>query len=238
MSKTYKISYKTFLNERLNKVSFHGRRTYPLYVQVTFDRKSMFFKSSYFELFVKPQYTLFLQGLKVGPSLQQVIEKEHELVDFVIAKTEDDFSLDLFKEKYLYYGQDLCELMEPGFGDYLFTFFNDKGMPALATAIKEGGKVRMLYDIIRDLRIGLNKKLYDELVENSFYYAPPYFPLFTYMLESKRWPLLSLVVMEWENPAIRTQFENYMAKHYPTHDLGEVIKQVDRRVESLTNKQR
>lgn len=228
MSKSYKISYKTYLNDRLNQVSFHGKSTYPLYVQVTFERKSMIFKSYYFELFAKTRYVLFSPEGKRGPTLPQVIKKESELIEYVIEKTQDNFSLDLFRKEYLYYAQDLCDLTEPGFSDYLFTFFHDKGMPALATSLREGGKLRLLFDIVQDLRLALNKPLYNEMVENSFFYAPPYLPLFGYIMESKKWPLFCLTVMEWEKPVIKKDFENHLTKYYPLHSVREIIKLVDK----------
>lgn len=227
-SKTYKVSYKTFLNDRLKKVHFHGKQTYPLYVHVTYDRKTIFFKSYYFELFSKSRYVLFSSGKAQGPSIEQIIEKEKELIDFVIDKTLSDFSLHRFKEEYLFYGQDLCDLTEPGFGDYLFTFFQDKGMPALATTIKEGSKLRILYDVVRDMKTALAKPLYNELVENSFYYAPPYLALFGFMLQLKKWPMLSLTVMEWQSESTVKEFSEYIIKYYPLQNLNEVIDQINK----------
>lgn len=70
MSRTYKVTYKTYFNERLKEVSFHGKLTHPLYIQVTFDRKTTFYKSYYFELFSKPKYLLLAAGKKGGATLE------------------------------------------------------------------------------------------------------------------------------------------------------------------------
>lgn len=227
MTKTYKVSYKTYLNTRLKQVPFHGKLTHPLYVQLTYDRKTIFFKSYYFELFSKPRYARFAAGKRGGPTITQVIEKENELIDFVIDKTLPDFSLDGFKEAYWYYGRDLCDLTEPGFSDYLFTFFQDKGMPALATALKEGGKFRNWSDVVRDLKKALNRPLYDELIENSFYYAPPYLPLFGFMMQSKKWPMLCLTVMEWEIDETIAKFASFVVKNFSSKDSVDVVEQVN-----------
>ncbi len=138
------------------------------------------------------------------------------------------FSLDRFKKAYEYYGRDLCDLTEPGVSDYLFTFFQDKGMPALATTIKEGGKFRILSDVVRDLKRALNQPLYDELIENSFYYAPPYLPLFGFMMQSRKWPILSFSVMEWTHDQTKEKFVDYVRKNYTDYDSGEAVKQVDK----------
>lgn len=228
MSKTYKVSYKTFLNDRLKKVHFHGEITHPLYIHVTYNRKTIFFKSYYFELFSKHRYILFSSGKKRGPTIEQIIEKEKELIDFVIDTTLLDFSLDRFKEEYLFFGRDLCDLTEPGFSDYLFTFFHDKGMPALATTIKEGGKFRILYDVVRDMKIALSKSLYNELIENSFYYAPPYLLLFGFMIQTKKWPMLSLSIMEWEDVKVRNDFSEYILKNFPSQNVKEIEEPVNK----------
>ena len=116
----------------------------------------------------------------------------------------------------------------PGFSDYLFTFFQDKGMPALATTIKEGSKFRILFDVVRDMKRALNRPLYDELMENSFHYAPPYLPLFGFMMQSQKWPMLSLSAMEWEGEETRANFIEYMQKYYPDRNVGEVLKLMDK----------
>ncbi len=100
-------------------------------------------------------------------------------------------------------------------------------MPALATILKEGGKFRILSDVVRDLKKVLNKPLYDELIENSFYYAPPYLPLFRFMMESKKWPMLSLTSMEWDTEKTKAKFTDFALKNYPDHDPSELMKQVD-----------
>lgn len=73
MSKTYKVSYKTYFNDRLKQEFFHGELTYPLYAQVTFDKKSIFFKSYYFELFLNPRYVIYMDGKMHGPSIESII---------------------------------------------------------------------------------------------------------------------------------------------------------------------
>jgi hypothetical protein len=228
MTKTYKVSYKTYFNDRLKQVSFHGKITYPLYVQVTFDRKTIFFKSYYFELFSKARYFLTAAGLSGGPTIEDIIKKEKEVIDFIIDKNQQDFSLDLFKKEYAYYSKDLCDITEEGFIDYMYIFFQDKGMPDLAVTVRQGSRFRIVYDVVRDMKRAFNKPLYDELVENSFYMAPPYFPLYGFMQQTKKWPMLSLTVMEWEDIKTKARFAEYMQKYYPDKDALEVMNEIDK----------
>jgi hypothetical protein len=232
MKKTYKVTYKTYFNDRLKKIFFHGVHTYPLYIQITFDRKTIVFKSNYFELFSKPRYAVFQAEKIHGPTIKDIIEKENGLIEFVIDKTIPNFSLELFKSEYHFYSKDLCDEMEEGFIDYLFTFFNDKGMPALATAIKEGSKFRMAYDVVNDLKIALKPALYNVLVENSFYYAPPYLPVYGFMKEIKKWPMLGLTVKEWEEESIKDQFIKYTDSYFKNQDAT-LVKHIEMFISSL-----
>jgi len=228
MEKTYRISYKTYQNDRLKKVNFHGKMVHPLYIQVTFDRKTTFYKSNFFDLFSKPKYAIRVAGETVGPKLQVVIEKENDLIDFIIDKHKDDFSLDLFKQKYNYYSQDLLDLMEPGFQDYLYTFFHDEGMPALADALKGGAPERPLYDVVEDMRMALKPDLYKRLVENSFYYAPPYLVFYGF---AKRWRSktpVSLTVKDWQDKDFQEDFVTYTNRSYPGMDLSRILEGIEK----------
>ena len=228
MEKTYRVTYKTYFNDRLKKAFFHGEMTYPLYIQVTFDRKTVVFKSYYFELFSKPRYVIFMDGKIHGPQIKAIIEKENELLEFVIDKNLPDFSLEKFKLDYNFYCKDLCDEMEPGFIDYLFVFFSDEGMPDLATTIQQGSKFRIAYDLLMDFKKALNKQLYDKLVENSFYYAPPYLQSYGFMQQTKKWPMLSLTVMEWQENKIKTMFAHYVNENYKNQNALDLIDQVNK----------
>ena len=233
MDKLYKITYKTYFNDRLKKVFFHGQLTYPLYVQVTFDRKTITFKSYYFELFSKPRYAIFNNGKIHGPKIKEIIEKENELIEFVVDKNLPDFSLTKFKQDYDFFCKDLCDEMEQGFVDYLFVFFSDKGMPALATTIQQGSKYRIAYELSRDMKKAVNKPLYDEMMENSFYYAPPYLPIYGFMQQTKKWPMLLLTVMEWQNGNTKRNFTEYLNKYYPGIDILQIQAEIEKWLKHL-----
>jgi hypothetical protein len=225
--KLNKITYKTYFNDRLKAVDFHGKLTHPLYVQVTYERRTIFFKSYYFELFSKPRFFLDVPGAgAAGPDLELVIRKEHEVIDFVIEKHKEDFSLEVFKDAYNYYSKDVCDLAEGGFRDYLFTFFWDEGSPHLGDLVKHGGKHVVMYNLVRDFKRTLRKELYDKLVENSFAYAPPYLPLHGFMLDRKRWPELMLTMMEFRSLENSVAFREYMEITYPGVNVLELAKEV------------
>jgi len=228
--KNLKISYKTYFNDRLKQVNFHGMLTHPLYVQVTFERKTHFFKSYYFELFSKERYFLKVPGTSIaeGPGLLQIIGMETEVIRFIIEKYKNDFSLEAFKKAYAYYSKDLCDELENDFSDYLHTFFYDEGLPVLAETIKTGSKSVVAYDFVQDLKSALQKTIYDKLIANSFYYAPPYLPVYGFMKATNRWPMLCLTMMEWEQPDTQKAFRSYVSNHYPEMDADAIIGQIKR----------
>jgi hypothetical protein len=223
-----KISYKTYLNDRLKQVDFHGQLTHPLYVQVTFERKTIFFKSYYFELFSKARYGLELpDGSVKGPDMEQIIEKENEVVHFVIDKMKDGFSLDAFKKNYAYFSKDLCDTTESDFVTFLYLFFDDKKMPHMAELIKRGTLQLVTHDLIMNFKKVLRETLYDELIEQAFEKAPPYIQLYSFMMHTKKWPMLCLTAMEWDNMETIRSFKEYMEVHYPKLKSTTLIGQVN-----------
>ena len=223
MEKEYRVTYKTYYNDRLKQTNFHGKLMHPLYVQVTFDRKSIFFKSFFFDLFSKPKYAARIAGEVFGPDVKDIIKKEESLIEFIIDKNLDNFSLDLFKTEYAYYGRDLLDMMEPGFLEYLYTFLHDECLPYLAETVNLGSLTCKLYDLVLDFKRCLSPKLYQKLWENSFYYSPPYLVLCAFNEKPQQTLLKVFTVMDWESPGIKEKFIDFMNKNYPTHDVIKIL---------------
>ncbi|QJD98248.1 hypothetical protein HH214_21390 [Mucilaginibacter robiniae] len=223
-----KVSFKTYLNDRLKEVNFHGQPTYPLYVQVTYERKTIFFKSYYFELFTKPRFAVMLpDGSTKGPDVALATKKEEDVIRFVIGKLEDDFSLEAFRKLYAYFSRDICEAMEVEFIDYLYVFFEDKKLPNMAELIKWGTKHVITYDLMTELQNTLDKALYQELIDGAFEDAPPYVQMYSFMLHIKNWPELCLTAMEWYNLETVQVFKVYVEEHFSDLPSNILIKQVD-----------
>jgi hypothetical protein len=204
---------------------------YPLYVQVIFDRIPITFKSYYFDLFSQPKYAIRVAGEVFTPDIKEVIQKEEALIEFIIEKNRDNFSLDLFKKEYAFYCRDLLDLMEGDFIYYLFTFLHDEGLPSLADAIKKGAADCKAYDIVQDMKRVFNDKTYKKLIENSFYYTSPYLPLYAFTEKPRRTPLVCFTVMEWEQPGTKDEFTAFFKKHYPTQRVEDAIEEIQKRVD-------
>jgi len=106
----YQVTYKVYHNERLKKVSFHGKPMYPLYLRLTFDRRTTEYRSNLFDLFMKPKYGIRVSGEIYPPHIERIIEREEKLIEFVIDRHPDDFSLEVFKKEYDYYSRALFDV--------------------------------------------------------------------------------------------------------------------------------
>jgi hypothetical protein len=223
--KEYKITYKTYDNERLKKSLFHNKLMYPLYIQVVFDRIPITFKSYYFDLFSKAKYGINAAGKLIIPDIKEIIKKETTLIEFIIEINLHSFSLDTFKKEYTFYSRDLLDTMEDSFLDYLFVFLHDEGLPSLANTIQIGVPGIVPYDIIQDMQRALNLALYKKLIENSFYFAPPYLPLYEFAEEIKKANSLCITVMEWEQQ-MKGDFTAFFKKQYPDRNVEETLKKI------------
>lgn len=230
--KEYTVNYKTYYNDRLKKSLFHNKLMHPLYVQVIFDRVPMTFKSYYYDLFSKPKYSINVAGQIFAPKVEEIVIKEEVLIEFIIDKNIKSFSLEVFKNEYDFYCRDLLDIMELPFLHYLYTFFQDEGLPYISETIQFGAQNTKVYELIQDMKRALNPVLYKKLFENSFYYAPPYLPLYAFTLKPQRTPLVSLTIMEWEQPETKGKFIDFFKLHYPENDVDEALKEIQKWVSS------
>jgi hypothetical protein len=232
--KTYQVTYKVYHNKRIKKISFHGKPVYPLYIRLTFDRRTTEYKSNLFDLFMKPKYGIRVSGEIYPPPLEEIIQREEKLIEFIIDKHPNDFSLELFKRKYDYYTRDLLDEMEASFLNYLWTFFQDEGMPYLADALGNGQLEVAIFDVIRDLRIGLKSDLYRRLIDHSMSYALPYYPLHQFAEQWVGQSLTALTMMDWEDTATKKGFSDFVKIYYPNQDVAGLYSQIDKWLKSDT----
>lgn len=225
--KTYQVTYKVYHNERLKKVPFHGKMVYPLYLRLTFDRRTTEYRSNLFDLFMKPKYGIRVSGQTFPPHIDKIIEQEEKLIEFVIDRHQEDFSLELFKGEYDYFGRDLLDEMEPKFLQYLKNFFDDEGMPHLGGSLANVEQEVALYDVILDLKRALKPELYQRLIEHSFLFAPPYYPLNYFIEIPLRPPLRLFTVMDWTNPATQERFGEFVRKTFPAQNSADIMREME-----------
>ena len=122
----YDVSYKTYYNDRLKPVLFRGKESHPLYLRVTYDRETTSFRSYYFDLFRQEKYDL------QGPTLAQIDELEGRVIDYIIARNTNRFSLDLVLYEYRLYSADLLDNFERSFLLWLAGCLRAERLPHLA----------------------------------------------------------------------------------------------------------
>lgn len=220
MEKESTISYKVYSNERLKPVSFHGIETYPLYIQVIYDRKPIYFKSYFFDLLSKEIYSLDYVTGKKPPSQKEIIAKEEAVLAFLIRQQNKSFSLDSFRNNYYYYSKDLLSQVDAGFKDYLITFFEDQGLQGLRSLIQAGRETIMSAGLIDGFKSALKPQLFKILLENAPYYGPPYLPLQDFIQQKSKDIFPTFSVYQWKE--YQSEFEFFLKKEYTDYSFKEV----------------
>ena len=102
-----------------------------------------------------------------------------------------------------------------------------KVMSWLAISLREGSKYISPFNIVYDMKIALNKKMYDKLIENSFYYAPPYYPLYGFAKKLHTNSPVTLTIYEWFQAGMKERFLDYLNNNYPDQNVIDLLKNVE-----------
>jgi hypothetical protein len=167
----YDVTYKTYYNDRIKPVPFRGKESHPLYVQVTFDRRTIFFKSYYFELFRQKKYD------SQPPTPAQIEKFEGRVIDYIIARNTDRFSLDLLQYEYKLYSADVLDTFEKPFLEWLAGFLRAERLPGLAAMIAQGTEEFLAIQLCDDLKAGLQPDLVSRIEEKAIRETEPYYLL-------------------------------------------------------------
>lgn len=173
----YDVSYKTYHNERIKPVLFRGVETYPLYVQVIYDRRSVFFKSYYFELFAQPKYA-FLET-----SIQDINELESRVIEYLINRRPERFYLDELIRNYKIESRDLLDSFDGSFTVWLGDFLRAEGLPGLAAQMESNPELVAGIRIWDELKTVMKPEVFERMEEKVFQYDSPYIPLAWYIRE-------------------------------------------------------
>jgi len=230
MEKESTISYKVYANDRLKKVFFHGKEMYPLYIQVIYNRRPIYFKSYFFDLLSKEKYAIQYIGGKKPPAQKEVLAKEGRVLQFLQEQENKNFSLETMRKDYYYYSKDLLTLADDGFKDYLATYFEDQGQQEIALLIKSAREKIMSSKLIHGFKSALKPQLFKLLLENALYYGPPYLPLLSFIEKKERESFYTFSVYEWKQ--YQTQFESFLKKDYPNYSFENVQTFMKKLIES------
>lgn len=230
MSTASTISYKVYLNERLKPVLFHGQETYPLYIQLIYDRKPLYFKSYFFDLLSDEKYILSGSEKDRYPTVEEVIQKEERLLAYITGKKYA--TVEEIKADYFLNGFDLLYPMDNGFKEYMLIFFMDEGKSDLGRVVLGARSLITSNGLLKALKGGLKPALYDKLIENATWYAPPYLPLEEFSKKLSKEEFATLSVYEWNDPELQDQFKKMVADKFPAYDYKEIQRVVKQTIRS------
>jgi hypothetical protein len=218
----YELSYKTYFNSRLKPVSFHGEETFPVYIQMTFDRRTVFFKSYFFDLFARPKYDF----LKM--STPRIEKMEMETVGRIIDRQTDHFDLSLFLRQYKILTACLLDTFDAPFQSWLSAWLQKEGLPGLSALVHNGTQEIAAIRIWVDLEKCLQPAIWEKLTDASLTEAPAYIPLVTYVRHRSPKGPFCLPLLDWSDEQNRLSIEDFFDNTFGDMrvDFGKLLRKV------------
>lgn len=235
MGKQYRITYKIYFNERLNAVSFHGKATPPVYIQLTYRRRTAMFKSYYFDLFSKARYAARLRGKHIAPSVEDVVAMEEKVLEYLVRHSNEDATVETLQQQYYFYSMDLCTSSEESFRVNMFMSLRETGTGAFAKALTTGSEREVLYDVLHDMALVLKADVHQRLLADALAQHQFYLPLYRFVLDTTKPPYRSLSVMEWLDEDVQGAFADYLQRT-GEKESDRIIKSVNKWVDMLREK--
>lgn len=197
----YKITSKTYFNSRLKKVIFRGKEIYPLYIQLTYQRRSIFFKSQYFERHIDSA-TVTLDDIKVMES--KVIEH--------IVSTNGNFSLEEFSLQYNFWTKPTAVYATHEFAAWIEKYFIKFGASSFGALFKNTTDSEYLYRVYLELKQILPAASYKQFnlsAHNNNLIFIVGLPFIHHVLKDSR-----LLNFDWYDRSIQKKFKAYLEKTY------------------------
>src|SRR5450631_3083910 len=170
----YSVSYKTYYNERLKTRELRGRVIHPLYIQMTYDRRTIFFKSNFFDLFARPKYDF------LPTTLAQIEELEHRVIDTLIDRNAERFYLARMLNEYKIASQDILDSFDGPFKSWLADYWKKEGFPGLGGMLEYAPDEVCAIRIWDDLQKVLDPERFEKM-EDQAVRAGPYLPVAMYV---------------------------------------------------------
>jgi hypothetical protein len=203
----YDVSYKTYLNDRIKPKMFQGVESYPLYVQVTFDRETSFFKSYYFDLFSRPKYDF------QRTSIAQIEELEGRVIDHIISINKEHFDLYRFSRQYKILSQDVLDNFDRPFRIWLADYLKKDGLSGLGSLLAYSPDEVAGILVWEDLKEILEPKRFEKM-EDRAVRAGPYLPLAMYVRHQSPEGPFCLPLHEWLMFEKNVAIENFIDEKF------------------------
>jgi hypothetical protein len=186
----YEVSYKTYLNDRIKPKVFQGVESYPLYIRVTFDRETSFFKSYYFDLFARPKYDF------QRTSITQIEELEGRVINHIFGRNKEHFDLHRFSRQYKIFSQDVLDNFDRPFRIWLAEYLKQDGLSGLGSLLAYSPDEVAGIQVWEDLKKILEPQRFEKMEEKAVR-AGPYLPLAMYVRHHSPEGPFCLPLHEW-----------------------------------------
>jgi hypothetical protein len=202
----YNVSYRTYFNERIKPVVFQGEETYPLYVQVTYDRRTLFFKSYYFDLFSQPKYD-FLKT-----TIAQIDELESGLIDYIVNDNYNRFQLDDLPRQYKKFSLDILDSFDRSFKLWLAGIFKKEGFHALGVLLEFGLEEVPAIRLWEEIQKISDPVLFKGIEEKAMRSGQPYIALAAYVRHKRPTGPFCMPLYEWNMQEKEGEIEAFFDK--------------------------
>ncbi len=216
--KTGKVTFQIYHYHRVKHMSsFFGMDMYPLFIRITFNTRSLNFKSHCFDQLLTAKYQNRIYLGNKGPELSEVIQLETELIEQLINKHRDNFSLVRFKEEYDSYTFNLLEKLDEEYKVYMVQFFFEQGMPSIAFLLQSLSWKLTTEMILHDLKRSLSKSVYDKMTTTNLSLALPYIPLVEFSKLYCSSTMGVLLTYHFCKENFKTTMEAFIQAQYPEY---------------------
>lgn len=216
----YQVTYKTYFNERVKPVRFRGRETYPLYIQMTYDRKTTAFKSYYFNVFAQPKYDY------AGVTIDQMEMLESGAIDYVTARYSGKFTLADFPTWYHMFNKCVLDSLETPFKEWLVAYFEAEKVGGYAALLREGMQEVCALELLDDFKLALAPDLHDKLLSKAAAEAPPYIPLAAYIRDRQPKGPFCLPLFDWVREERQIDAEDFIYHQYRDYQMAKILKTI------------
>ncbi len=218
LRKEKKITIKFFLNQALEPVTGErGKKLYPLYLQVTYNRKNMQFKS---------RYGLFYKNLKEVPAELTAFEEKllTKIIRYEAKGAEESYELKGLKRKYDLYSISVYQALEAYLKPRLrLAVLNSGGELAQVLDFNQPRiPTRLLHDaatlLFPQFDNGLPQKLQDDLQVYHLFQNLHQEPVLSYDFPT---------IIDWLEGSYKTAVMNLPALKTGSDNLKKIVKLID-----------
>ena len=228
MIKTKKITYKVFFFERVKKkVRFFESETYPLQIRLTAGTRTLYLKSNFFIQLQQHKYQLEVLHNDIKISINDIIWREEELMNYLLNKKREDVSLDIIRQEYVFFSRDILNELDERFRQFLIDFFYDEDLLAYSLFIKNAGNNHTCEFILDNLQKSLQPLVFEKLLKTAVAKAPPYIPFIKFFRDISNNPLPVFPVYQWLQEPVLNKFELFIAHHFPEYQTANAVNYIN-----------